>query len=64
MNQQPAKPRVGMRTINATSKNASKDSPRQQAILDLEPTTHPVPRYGEREVRTPATMPNSAIYAD
>jgi hypothetical protein len=30
----------------------------QQAILDLEPTTDPVPRFREREVRTIAIMPN------
>jgi hypothetical protein len=30
----------------------------QQAILDLEPTTDPVPRFREREVRTIAIMPS------
>jgi hypothetical protein len=30
----------------------------QQAILDLEPTNDPVPRFREREVRTIAIMPN------
>jgi hypothetical protein len=30
----------------------------QQAILDLEPTTNPVPRFREREVRTIAILPN------
>ena len=30
----------------------------QQAILDLEPTTDPVPRFREREMRTIAIMPN------
>ena len=30
----------------------------QQAILDLEPTTDPVPRFREREVRTIAIIPN------
>jgi len=30
----------------------------QQAILDLEPTTDPVPRFREREVRTIAILPN------
>jgi hypothetical protein len=30
----------------------------QQAILDLEPTTDPVPLFREREVRTIAIMPN------
>jgi hypothetical protein len=30
----------------------------QQAILDLEPTTAPVPRFREREVRTIAILPN------
>jgi len=30
----------------------------QEAILDLEPTTDPVPRFREREVRTIAILPN------
>ena len=30
----------------------------QQAILDLEPTTDPVPQFREREVRTIAILPN------
>ena len=30
----------------------------QQAILDPEPTTDPVPRFREREVRTIAILPN------
>lgn len=30
----------------------------QQAILDLEPTADPVPRFREREVRTIAILPN------
>jgi hypothetical protein len=30
----------------------------QQAILALEPTTDPVPRFREREVRTIAILPN------
>jgi hypothetical protein len=30
----------------------------QQAILDHEPTTDPVPRFREREVRTIAILPN------
>ena len=30
----------------------------QQAILDPEPTTDPVPRFREREVRTIASLPN------
>lgn len=30
----------------------------QQAILDFEPTTAPVPRFREREVRTIAILPN------
>ena len=30
----------------------------QQAIFDHEPTTDPVPRFREREVRTIAILPN------
>ena len=30
----------------------------QEAILNLEPTTDPVPRFREREVRTIAILPN------
>jgi hypothetical protein len=30
----------------------------QQAILDHEPTTDPVPRFRDREVRTIAILPN------
>ena len=30
----------------------------QEAILDLKPTTHHVPRFREREVRTIAIVPN------
>ncbi len=41
-------------TINLT--NLAPDI--QQAVLDLEPTTDPVPRFREREVRTIANLPN------